>query len=95
MASPTQWHEFEQTQETVKATAAWYTAAQGLQMLGRDLVTEQTTEGLYKMEIKEYTSSQFSSVAQSCPTLCVPMDSSTPGLPVHHQLLEPIQTHVH
>ena len=39
--------------------------------------------------------SQFSSVAQSCPTLCNPMDCSTPGLPVHHQLLEFTQTHVH
>ena len=39
--------------------------------------------------------SQFSSVAQSCPTLCDPMDCSTPGLPVHHQLLEFTQTHVH
>ena len=38
---------------------------------------------------------QFSSVAQSCPTLCDPMDCSTPGFPVHHQLLEPTQTHVH
>ena len=38
---------------------------------------------------------QFSSVAQSCPTLCDPMNHSTPGLPVHHQLLEPTQTHVH
>ena len=38
---------------------------------------------------------QFSSVAQSCPTLCDPMNRSTPGLPVHHQLLEFIQTHVH
>ena len=38
---------------------------------------------------------QFSSVLQSCPTLCDPMDCSTPGLPVHHQLLEPAQTHVH
>ena len=38
---------------------------------------------------------QFSSVTQSCPTLCNPMDCSTPGLPVHHQLLEPTQTHVH
>ena len=41
------------------------------------------------------TSSQFSSVAQSCPTLCKPMDSSTPGLPVHQQLPEFTQTHVH
>ena len=38
---------------------------------------------------------QFSSVPQSCPTLCDPMDCSTPGLPVHHQLLEFTQTHVH
>ena len=38
---------------------------------------------------------QFSSVAQSCPTLCDLMDCSTPGLPVHHQLLEFTQTHVH
>ena len=36
-----------------------------------------------------------SSVAQLCPTLCDPMNCSTPGLPVHHQLLELIQTHVH
>ena len=34
-------------------------------------------------------------VAQSCPTLCDPMDCSTPGFPVHHQLLELAQTHVH
>ena len=39
--------------------------------------------------------SQFSSVAQSCPTVCDPMDCSMPGLPVHHQLPEPTQTHVH
>ena len=39
--------------------------------------------------------SQFSSVAQLCPTLCDPMNRSTPGLPVHHQLLEFTQTHVH
>ena len=38
---------------------------------------------------------QFSSVAQSCPTLCDPMNCSTPGLPVHYQLLESTQTHVH
>ena len=38
---------------------------------------------------------QFSSVAQSCPTLCDPMNRSTPGLPVHHQLLEFTETHVH
>ena len=38
---------------------------------------------------------QFSSIAQSCPTLCDPMDCSTPGLPVYHQLPEFTQIHVH
>ena len=38
---------------------------------------------------------QFSSVTQSCPTICDPMNCSTPGLPVHHQLPEFTQTHVH
>ena len=38
---------------------------------------------------------QFSSVTQSCLTLSDPMDCSTPGFPVHHQLLEFTQTHVH
>ena len=38
---------------------------------------------------------QSGSVAQLCPTLCDPMDCSTPGLPVHHQLPEFTQTHVH
>jgi len=40
-------------------------------------------------------SDQIRSVAQSCPTLCDPMNRSTPGLPVHHQLPEFTQTHVH
>ena len=42
-----------------------------------------------------YASVQLSSVTQSCPTLCDPMNHSTPGLPVHHQLLEFTQTHIH
>ena len=45
--------------------------------------------------IKYYNLVQFSSVTQSCPTLCDPMNCSTPGLPVHHQLPEFTQTHVH
>ena len=40
-------------------------------------------------------SDQIRSVAQSCPTLCDPMNRSTPGLPVHHQLPEFTETHVH
>ena len=51
---------------------------------------------LMYMYLYIYISSvQFSSVAQSCPTLCDPMNRSTPGLPVHHQLPEFTQTHVH
>ena len=50
---------------------------------------QEHTEELYKKGL------QFSSVAQSCPTLCDPMNCSTPGLPVHHQLPEFTQTHVH
>ena len=41
------------------------------------------------------SSNQFSSVAQSCPTVCDPMNRSTPGLPVHYQLPEFTQNHVH
>ena len=47
-----------------------------------------------KIEVM-YVSVQFSSVAQLCPTLCDPMNCSMAGLPVHHQLPEFTQTHVH
>ena len=43
----------------------------------------------------QLSSVQFSSVAQSCPTFWDPMNCSTPGLPVHHQLQEFTQTHIH
>ena len=51
----------------------------------------------YEFGINIYTLSsvQFSSVTQSCPTLCSPMDCSMPGFPVNHQLPEPTQSHVH
>ena len=51
--------------------------------------TSATGEALQTLTV------QFSSVAQSCPTLCDPMNRSTPGLPAHHQLPELTQTHVH
>ena len=47
------------------------------------------SRGIYVLSV------QFNSVAQSYPTLCNPMNRSTPGLPVHHQLPEFTQTHVH
>ena len=42
----------------------------------------------HKMSLNKFSSVQFSSLAQLCLTLCNPMDCSTPGLPVHHKLLE-------
>ena len=45
--------------------------------------------------VNQIRSDQIRSVAQSCPTLCDPMNRSMPGLPVHHQLQEFTQTHVH
>ena len=55
-------------------------------------LTGHSQEGLLKTVSVKH---QFSSVAQSCPTLYDPMDRSTPGLPVYQQLLEFTQTHVH
>jgi len=50
---------------------------------------------LGRKSMTSFSSVQFSSVPQSCPTLCDPMNRSTPGLPVHDQLPEFTQTHVH
>ena len=49
----------------------------------------------FKGQLSERVSHSVSSVAQLCLTLCNPMDGSTPGFPVHHQLLELAQTHVY
>ena len=58
--------------------------------------TTGNTENTPFSRVKAIISSvQFSSVSQSCPTLCEPMNRSTPGLPVHHHLPELTQTHVH
>ena len=50
---------------------------------------------VYLIYVLSQIMTQFSSVVQSCPTLCDPMNHSTPGLPVHHQLQEFTQTQVH
>ena len=63
---------------------------------GTEAITTKPTD--FKRRAREYSeqlSVQFSSVAQSCPTLCDPMNHSTPGFTVHHQLTEFTQTHVH
>ena len=61
------------------------------------LLTNQWANDAIKQKIINYIkrSDQIRSVTQSCPTLCNPMNRSTPGLPVHHQLPEFTQTHVH
>ena len=61
------------------------------------IIKEEEKNGCWRSisRVIEHMRDQFSSVAQSCPILCDPMNCSTPGFPVHHQLLELTQTHVH
>ena len=65
-----------------------------LQSKGLPRVFSNTTVQKYQF-FSTQLSSQFSSVTQLCPTLCDPMNNSTPGLPIHHQLTKFTQTHVH
>ena len=69
--------------------------AQGCWEMKRDFFTAWVSRCQSQIIIRTFSSVQFSSVAQSCPTLWDPMDCSMPGLTVHHQLLEFTQTHVH
>ena len=64
---------------------------ENIQIANKDTKKGLGSLAIMKMKIKI----QFGSVAQSCPTLCDPMNRSTPDLPVHHQLPEFTQTHVH
>ena len=63
--------------------------------LTRWTFVDKVTSQLFNMLFSCLGSVQFSSVTQSCPTLCDPMNHSTPGLPVHHQLLGFTQNHIH
>ena len=72
--------------------AAVYGVAQSLTRLNR--FSSSSSSSRYRYKIPSVVD-QIRSVAQSCPTLCNPMNCSTPGLPVHHQLPEFTQTHVH
>ena len=68
------------------------------EMLNKDLEEIKKSQSimlLLLLLLLSHFSFSFSSVAQSCPTLCNPMNCSTPGLPVRHQLPEFTQTHVH
>ena len=59
-------------------------------LCAKHLASASTVRGMLAPSV-----SQFSSVARLCPTLCDPMNRSTPGFPVHHQLPEFTQTHIH
>ena len=59
------------------------------------ITTWMSLENIMLSERSQTHKYQFSSVTQSCPTLCDPMNRNMPGLPVHHQLPESTQTHVH
>ena len=61
----------------------------------RNIVLQMLATKIRKEEKASRLEVQFTSVAQLCLTLCDPMDCSTPGLPLHHQLPEFTQTHVH
>ena len=66
-----------------------------LEMLGYSCTDGDSSAYIISYSSCYITVFQFSSATQSCPTLCDPMKHSTPGLPVHHQLPESTQTHVH
>ena len=76
-----------------------WTARRSSQSILKEISPGCSLEGLMlKLKLQYFghlRSHQIRSVAQSCPTLCDPMNCSTPGLPVHHQLPEFTQTHVH
>ena len=76
---------------------SWTEEPGELQSIGSQRVRHKwatTTYLLHTLNL-HIPSDHFSSVTQSCPTLCYPMNRSAPGLPVHHQLQEFTQTHVH
>ena len=67
------------------------------EVLGKKILpqsNERSGEDVF-LPFNKFSWHQIRSVAQSCPTLCDPMNRSTPGLPVHHQLPEFTQTYVH
>ena len=91
------WHLYMTTGKTIALTiqtflAKWYLL---FHMLSRFVIVFLPRRKCLNFLAAVAVHSQFSSVAQLCLTLSNPMDCSSPGFPVHHQFLEPTQTHVH
>ena len=90
--------------EIVKNRKAWCAAVHGAAKswtwlsdwtIAMRVSTDESQEQCWVDKVKDCKLNECSSATQLCPTLCDPMDCSTPGLPVHHQLLKFTQTHVH
>ena len=81
--------------DTTKQLTHTHTGVQQVWCSNDEIMTvvQQEWERSNSLNILFFAS--VSSVAQLCPTVCNPMDCSTPGFPIHHQLLELTQTHVH
>ena len=80
---------------TVQLSHPYMTVGKTIALTRRTLVGKVMSLLLNMLSRLVFSSVQFSSVTQSCQTLCDPMNHSTPGLSVHHQLLEFTQTHIH
>ena len=80
--------------ENPKEGGAWWAAIYGVTQ-NRTRLKQHSSSSSSSSSLYENRSVQFSSVSQSCPTLCDPMNRSMPGLPIHHHLLEFTQTHIH
>ena len=78
-----------------KSNEVYVPKAQRRQQVHSSLYLRVLNYILWHRQRFKFTSYQFSSVAQLCLTLCSHIDCSMPGFPVHHQLPEPAQTHVH
>ena len=83
------------SRSSLKLTSGFLPLLTGKIKLLKFFMKSKCSETRYQEVTVGYVSVQFSSFAHSCPTICNSMNFSTPGLPVHHQLPEFTQTHVH